>query len=130
MARLLLDTSVLIDVLGGRPAAERLRRRRVLGITAFTTAVNVEEVYRGLGPAEEAAAEDLFEWLRVVPLEHAEGRRSGEVRRHLARRGVTLSQSDSLVAAAAATIGAAVVTGNPKDFVQQDVEVEFWPPGE
>ncbi len=51
MCALVLDTAVLIDTLRGRPAAARLRelasRREVL----LTTAVNVEEIARGLRPS-------------------------------------------------------------------------------
>lgn len=49
MRALVLDTTVLIDALRGRPAAARLRdlvcQREIL----LTTAVNVEEIIRGCG---------------------------------------------------------------------------------
>lgn len=52
MARILLDTTVLIDALRGRGAAHRLRRLRRDGDVPFACAVNVEELWRGPGPTK------------------------------------------------------------------------------
>jgi len=48
MARVLLDTTVLIDALRGRPAADRLRGLRRAGDVPFVCAINIEELVRGL----------------------------------------------------------------------------------
>ena len=56
MGAILLDTTVLIDALRGRRAGARLSALRDVGDAPFVCAVNVEEVVRGLRPAEEAAA--------------------------------------------------------------------------
>ena len=96
----------------------------------YTSAVNVEEVTRGLHPREEDAALGLFEGLRIAPLGMPEGRLAGFWRRTRARRGTTLSQADCLVAAAAASLGARLATGNPKDYSMPGVSVEHWPVGE
>lgn len=53
MARVLLDTTVLIDALRGRPAADRIRRLRDTGDVPPLCAVNVEELWRGLSADEE-----------------------------------------------------------------------------
>lgn len=127
---MLLDTSVLIDALRGRAAARRLLDLRPLGDVPCTCAVNVEEVFRGLRPREEANAERLFSGIRVVPLGLEEGQKAGAWRRDFAARGQTLSQSDCLVAAAAHSASARIATGNPKDFPMPDVLVEHWPVGE
>jgi predicted nucleic acid-binding protein len=128
MAPVLLDTTVLIDVLRGRPGpTDRLRRLRTAGDTPYVCAVNVEEVTRGLHPGEETAAAVFLQGLRVVPLAASEGRVAGAWRRSFAQKGRTLSQADCLVAAAAAAIGARLATGNPKDFPMTEVTVEPWP---
>jgi predicted nucleic acid-binding protein len=44
--------------------------------------------------------------------------------------GVTLSQADCLIAAAAAGVGARLITGNLRDFPMDEVTVEHWPVGE
>jgi len=130
MAALLLDTTVLIDALRGRAAAARLRDLRRLGDTPFTCAVNVEEIFRGLRRGEEVRAQRLVNGLHVVPLGADEGRQAGLWRRAFAARGRTLSQADCLIAAAAASVGARLATGNPKDFPMRELTVEHWPVGE
>ena len=127
MGAILLDTTVLIDALRGRSAVERLRALRAAGDVPCTSAVNVEEMVRGLFPREIAAAHRLFDGLRVAPLGRGEGELAGSWRRDFARRGVTLAQADCLIAAAAVGIGARLATGNPRDFPMRELTVDHWP---
>jgi predicted nucleic acid-binding protein len=129
VARVLLDTTVLIDLLRGRRGAvDRLRALRRAGDGPYVCAVNVDEVHRGLrGATESEAAARLFDGLEVIALGRAEGRRAGEWRRDYARRGVTLTQADCLVAAAAAALGGRLATGNPAHFPMDELAVEHWP---
>ncbi len=127
--RVVLDTTVLIDYLRGRAVVDRVTILRRRGDVALTTAVNVEEVVRGLRPDEEAAAGVLFDGLTIVPLGRSEGRQAGAWRRTFARRGVTLSQADCLIAAAAHAVAAVLATGNPAHFPMSDVTLEHWPVG-
>ena len=129
MAALLLDTTVLIDALRGRPAASRLRSLRVARDLLYVCAVNIEEVTRGIRSSEQSAASRLFDGMRLAPLGRVEGERAGNWRRTHAARGVTLAQADCLVAAAAVAVNARLATGNPKDFPMPELSVEFWPPG-
>ena len=102
---LLLDTTVLIDVLRGRSGTVgRLRRAAEARETLWTCAVNVEETVRGLRPSEADAAQLLFDGLRMAPLGREQGALAGEWRRSFAQRGLSLSQADCLVAAAAQPI--------------------------
>ena len=128
--RVVLDTTVLIDYLRGRPVVDRMAILRRRGDVVLTTAINIEEVVRGLRPDEEAAAGVLFDGLGVVPLGRAEGRQAGEWRRTFATRGVTLSQADCLIAAAAQAVAAVLATGNPAHFPMSDVTLEHWPVGQ
>lgn len=125
----LLDTTVLIDFLRGKPAVQRVLSLRSRGDHPCTTAVNVEEVARGLRSSEDHAAAQLISGLLILPLGLAEGWRAGEWRREHAARGVTLSQADCLIAAAAEAASAVLATGNPKDFPMPDLRVEHWPVG-
>lgn len=128
---MLLDTTVLIDVLRGRPGtSERLLRLREAGDSPCVTAVNVEEVVRGLRAGESDVARPFLGAMRLAPLGHAEGELAGSWRREHARRGRTLSQADCLIAAAAVSIGARLATGNPKDFPMHELAVEHWPVGD
>ena len=126
---LLLDSTVLIDVLRGRPAGERLRRLAAAGTPLLTTAINVEEMVRGLRRSESSAAEALLAALRVLPVRGQDGVVAGQWRRDHAARGVTLSQADCLIAACALGIGATLATGNVADFPMDDLVVEHWPVG-
>jgi predicted nucleic acid-binding protein len=131
MGAVLLDTTVVIDLLRGRSgAAARLRSLRRAGDSALVCAINVEETVRGLLPRERDAAHRLFSGLRIAPLGEQEGWQAGEWRREHALRGRTLSQADCLVAAAAIARGARLATGNPKDFPMRGVAVDHWPAGE
>lgn len=129
MARLLLDSTVLIDALRGRPAAARVAGLRRVGTEPWVCAISVEEIWRGLHPDETPTAQRLIRGLRLAPLGAAEGSRAGTWRREFARSGTTLHQADCLIAAAALGIGAALATGNPPDFPMRELVVEHWPAG-
>ena len=130
MASVLLDTTVLIDLLRGRPEAEeRLRALHDAGDTPCTCAVNVEETVRGLRTTEHGQVRRLFAGLRVVPLGEREGWQAGEWRRRHAQRGRTLTQADCLIAAAALAVGGRLATGNVRDFPMRELAVEHWPSG-
>jgi predicted nucleic acid-binding protein len=127
--QLLLDTTVLIDALRGRPAAERVRALRDTATPPWICAINVEEVLRGTARDEETIVLRFLKGLRLAPLGQAEGELAGRWRRDHAREGITLSQADCLIAAAAVGVGARLATGNPKHFPMQELDVEPWPVG-
>lgn len=131
MANVLLDSTVVIDILKGRPrTVERFLRLAEIGDVPHVCAITAEEVSANLRPRERDAAGRLLEGLVPAPLGVAEGKLAGWWRRELRRRGRTISQADALVAAAAAGIGARLATGNPKDFPMPGLVVEHWPAGE
>ena len=129
MPGIVLDTTVLIDVLRGRPAADRVRELARGRMPLLTTAINVEEIVRGLRAAEQVAADQLFAALQVLPVRHAEALLAGRWRREQADAGVTLHQADSLIAACALSVGARLATGNARDFPMAQLDVEPWPVG-
>jgi predicted nucleic acid-binding protein len=131
MAAVVLDTSVLIDLLRRRPGAiERLRGLQQAGDSPHLSVISVEELTRGLLPHEDDDAIALFDAMQEAPIGIPEGRLSGFWRRSFARRGRTLAQSDCLIAAAAAGMNARLATGNPKDFPMRGLVVEHWPSGQ
>ncbi|HZD23133.1 MAG TPA: PIN domain-containing protein [Acidimicrobiia bacterium] len=129
MARILLDTTVIIDALRGLPAAERVREMRRKGDEPWICAVNVEEIWRGLFADEEPTAARLLRAMRLAPLGLSEGVQAGRWRREHAERGVTLHQADCLIAAAAVSVRATLATGNPDHFPMPELTVDYWPPG-
>lgn len=124
--QLLLDTTVLIDALRGRPAAERVRDLHRSSTPPWICAINVEEVLRGSFPEEEPIVLRFLKGMRLAPIGFAQGELAGRWRRDHARRGVTLSQADCLIAAAAIGVGARLASGNPRHFPMPEVQVEHW----
>lgn len=125
-----LDSTVLIDFLRGRPAVARVQALRAHGDVAATTAINVEEIVGGLRAHEDAAARQLFAGLLVLPVDERAAWRAGRWRRDHATRGRTLWQADCLIAATTLSAGAVLATGNPKDFPMSELPVIHWPVGE
>jgi predicted nucleic acid-binding protein len=123
-----LDSTVLIDFLRGRPAVGRVAALQRVGDVPATTAINIEEIVRGLRAAEQGALDALVSGLVVLPIDETVARTAGSWRREFASRGVTLWQADCLIAAASELHGGRLCTGNPKDFPMLDVE--HWPVGE
>jgi hypothetical protein len=127
---LLLDTTVLIDALRGRPAAQRLAALREHGEVPYFCAVNADELMRGVRVEEIGRAAVLMASLRTAPMNYLAGALAGTWRREFAKQGITLHQSDCLVAAAAVGVHATIATGNPEHFPMDGVTVEHWPVGE
>lgn len=125
----ILDSTVLIDFLRGRPVVARVARLRDSADVPATTAINVEEIVRGLRPAEADAASRLFAGLVVLTIDDEIAWQAGTWRQSYAARGVNLYQADCLIAATAHKHHAALMTGNPKDFPMEEVTVEHWPVG-
>ena len=131
MAFVVLDTTVVIDVLKDRPrTTERFLALRSRGDVPHVCAITIEEVSAWLRPGERERAAEMFEGLSIAPLGMAEGRLAGWWRRRHRTSGRTLTQADALIAAAAAGIGARLATGNVKDFPMRELEVEHLPAGE
>ena len=107
----------------------RLRELRASSPPPFVCAINIEELWRGARLGEEATIRRLIRGLRIAPLGEAEAEAAGRWRREFASKGVTLSQADCLVAAAAVGVGAHLATGNPRDFPMKGLVVEDWPAG-
>src|SRR4051795_2896101 len=89
-----LDSTVLIDFLHGRPAVQRVAALQSAGDVPATTAINVEEIVRGLRPLEERALDALVAGLVMLPIDESTARTAGRWRRESAARGVTPRQGE------------------------------------
>ena len=92
-------------------------------------AISIEELWRGVLVAEQSDLERLLDGLRIAPLGRRQGEIAGAWRQGYATEGITLSQGDCLIAAAAVGVGARLATGNPRHFPMKELTVEHWPVG-
>ena len=111
--KLLLDTSILIDVL-------RLRNRRREWIAELvrgghdlsTTTLNVAEIYAGMQPAEEGRTEALLSGLELYELNGSSARvaESQTVASYPARRNARRSEASVLASSSTINRWALAVT--------------------
>lgn len=122
--KLLLDTSVLIDLLRRRNqrrefVAELVRAGHLL----CTSMLNMAEVYAGMRPAEEQDTEALFVGLDSYGLSSRSARLAGEMKNRWSRKGRTLTLADAIVAAVAIEQGCQLLTDNRKDFPMPEIQL-------
>ena len=130
MGAILLDTTVLIDLLRGRAGAiASLRTLRETGDDPYACAVNVERGRSRSAPPRARSRPPPGRRHPGRPLGSEQGWQAGLWRRDFAARGQTLSHADCLVAAAALSVGGRLATGNPKHFPMRELIVEHWPAG-
>ncbi len=109
----LVDTTILIDHLRGDARALRLLSQlfdeedRVWAATPTRT-----EVIAGVRKGEEAAMAELFAIVSWVDVDVAVADAAGEFARHYRRSHSGIDTTDYLIAAAALSIGARLVTLN------------------
>jgi predicted nucleic acid-binding protein len=111
---LLLDTSVLIDVLRGSSAA-----RDWLGAVEELPACSEltrAEVLRGVRSAERTRAERLLSSLRWVPVDEPISRRAGELGRQYRRSHPGLGIVDFVIGATAQLLEAHLATANVRHY--------------
>jgi predicted nucleic acid-binding protein len=126
--KLLLDTSVLIDVL-----RQRNQRRRFVadlvraGHTLCTATLNVAELYAGMRAGEEAGVEALLAGLGLHDLTGPGARMAGKLKNTWSRKGRTLTLADTIVAAVAIEHGCQLLTDNRKDFPMPEVQLHPLP---
>jgi len=124
---LLLDTTVLVDVLRSRQNRRSLLAQLVEGGHSLATAaINIAELYAGMRAGEESRTEAFLCGLAWYPLTAAIARRAGSLKSTWARKGVTLSLADMIVAATALEYQLTLMTDNRKDFPLP--ELELYPP--
>lgn len=120
---LLLDTTVLIDVLRGRKTRRALLAKLVEGgNTLATSAINLGEVYSGMRPEEETQTETFLNSLDCYPITAAIAKRAGKLKAFWASKGKTLTLADMIVAATALENRLTLMTDNRKDFPLTELE--------
>lgn len=121
---LLLDTSVLIDVLRRRKSRrELLGRLTEEGHQLTTTALNVVEVYMGMRTGEEEETGLLFNSLECYELDAYSAKEAGLLKNTWAKKGKTISLQDAIVAAIAIERACTLMTDNRKDFPMPELKL-------
>ncbi|HZQ52332.1 MAG TPA: PIN domain-containing protein [Bryobacteraceae bacterium] len=124
MPRLLLDTSFLIDVLNDRRGrADLMEQFIVADYILACCAINVAEVYAGLRVEEVAKTEALLRQLVYVPIKWEAARLAGDLKRIWARKGKTLTLTDTTIAAVCLTEGFTLATDNRKHFPMPELSL-------
>ena len=124
MKHYLLDSGVIINYLNGIPSTvELIQNLHQQGNILCTSDVVIAEVYATLTPHDRAAAEPLLSSLTFLPSSLDAARQAGECRHKYSQAGTFLSITDCLSAATALAHGAALVTGNTKDYPQEELTV-------
>ena len=122
--KILLDTSLLIDVL-----RRRNRRREALAAlvraheSLATTTLNVAELYAGMRAGEEAPTEALLDGLQCFDVTGSTARLGGKLKNQWSERGHTLSLADALIAAIAIEERCALLTDNRRHFPMPELQL-------
>jgi predicted nucleic acid-binding protein len=110
----LLDTSVVIDLLRGHPAA--LVYARGLEEPPTCSEVTRVEVLRGVRSAERVRTERLLRSFAWTAVDEPVARRAGELGRAYRRSHPGLGLADLIVAATAEEYGLSVATANVRHY--------------
>lgn len=121
-----LDTTVLIDLLRGNPAA--LAFLQSLDEVPACSEVTRVEVMRGVRHREREATERLMRSLRWIGLDEQIARRAGMLGRTW-RRSHLLATPDLIIAATAQELGADLATSNTRHYPMFDALEPPYAPG-
>jgi predicted nucleic acid-binding protein len=110
----LLDTSVVIDILRG--AAPAIAYARGLGEPPTCSEITRIELVRGLRSGERRATERLLGTLRWVAVNEPIARRAGELGRRYRRSHQGLATADLIIAATVEELGLELATLNLRHF--------------
>jgi predicted nucleic acid-binding protein len=125
--KLLLDSTFVIDLLEGVPAALDMQRAIFeTGDEPFVNEIVVCEVRAGMRHRDQPSLVGILEPVDFIQPGPEAAMAAGEWRRLAHERGFHLSLPDALIAAAADAIGAAVLTRNVRDFALTPVRVETY----
>jgi predicted nucleic acid-binding protein len=129
MAVYLLDTNIIVDAIN-----EKRDRNRFLldlaeqqGHTLACCPINVAEVYAGMRPKEEQRTTALLRSLQLYPITFPVAELAGTLKLTHAKKGVTLSLIDALIAAVAIHNQLTLITDNIKDFPMKELTLYSLP---
>ena len=110
----LLDTSIVIDMLRGAPPA--LDYARSLAEPPTCSEITRVEILRGVRSDERRTTERLLGTIRWAPVDESIARRAGELGRRYRRSHHGLATADLIIAASALELGLELATLNVRHF--------------
>jgi len=124
MATFLLDTSVIIDAINDKNGRrDFLRGLLEDGHLLACCPINVTEICAGMRPKEEQQTGSFLTSLEYFPITFPTAQLAGEYKRDFSKKGVTLSVSDSLIAAVAIQHRLSLLTDNIKNFPMKELSL-------
>ena len=128
MTTFLLDTSVIIDVLNGKRNRDVLLKSLLeQGNLLACCSINVTEIYAGMLPKEEAQTERFLQSLEYYEVTWEAAQMAGLLKRDYARKGITLSVTDVMIAAVAITYELTLMTDNTKHYPMPKLKLYAMP---
>lgn len=124
MTTYLLDTSVIIDVLNGKRNRDVLLKGLLSqGDLLACCAINISEVYAGMRPKEEPQTEAFLQSLEYYDITWNVAKLSGLLKRDYAKKGATLSLTDTTIAAVALKYKLILITDNVKHYPMPQLKI-------
>lgn len=119
----LLDTTILIDLFRGRQEAIVFLDKLSYEGSLFVCSIVVSEIFSGVRPAELSKVEEFLEAMSYIQIDYKTAKRAGLYKRNFQRKGINLSISDTLIAAAAVDNSLTLVTKNVRHFPMEELNV-------
>jgi predicted nucleic acid-binding protein len=128
MATYLLDTNIIIDAINSKKNRNEflLELTEQQGHLLACCPINVAEVYAGMRPKEEQRTRRLLLSLQLFPISFPVAEMAGLLRRDYSRKGITLTISDTIIAAVAIYNQLTLITENIKDFPMKELQIYHW----
>jgi predicted nucleic acid-binding protein len=118
-----LDTTILIDLFRGRQEAIVFLDKLSQEGSLFVCAIVVSEIFSGVRPAELPKVEEFLEAMGYIQIDYQTAKRAGLYKRDFQKKGINLSISDTLIAAAAVDHSLTLVTKNVRHFPMGELNI-------
>jgi len=112
----LVDSDVCIDFLREREYARTLLRKWLAKGLLSISSITHLEIYAGIRKGEESATGAFLDLMVTLPVDEMIARSAGDIIRKLKSRGITISPSDSIIAASALFTNVPLITNNVSDY--------------
>jgi len=112
----LVDSDVCIDFLREREYAGTLLRKWLAKGLLSISAITHLEIYAGIRKGEESVTGAFLDLMVTLPVDEMIACSAGDIIRNLKSRGITISPSDSIIAASALFTNVPLITNNVSDY--------------